>query len=226
MIKAGGFKTALILQFAMYTALSLLLLSIFMYNRASVLVSDMQDATSIVSPKIKRDNYIVPEGGEPTFVDLGGSDVSDTFALPLPAKSIEDIISWVTTVSVQLFTLDFFQADKQLSEAREYFTPEGYQSLTAALQDSGWLAVVKEKKLKVSAVLKESPSVLKHGVLDGAYSWVIHFPLLVSYESASESRVETRTFTVRVKRVDADFASGQVGIAIDSFVSAAGAGNI
>ena len=95
-----------------------------------------------------------------------------------------------------------------------------------ALRDSGWAADLVEKKLSVTAVLKGTPIVIRHGVLNGAYSWVINFPLLVSYESASETRKETRAFTLTVKRVDADYGAGQAGIAIDSFVTGIGDGNI
>ena len=222
----AGMKPSFLLQIAIGAAFAFLLLNIFMYYRAGALVSDLQNAATLVRPNIVRDNYRIQPGGEPEFVNLGGRGITPAIPLSLPAKTIDDIVSWTTMVGVQVFTLDFFNAEEQLEKSRSYFTQEGWDAMQKALKDSGWIASVKEKKLSVTSVLKESASVLKHGVLDGSYTWVIHFPLLVSYESPSENRVETRTFTLRIKRIKADFASGQAGIAIDSFVSAAQAGGI
>lgn len=223
---ANQMKSPLMLHAAMIAGATFLVLSGLIYWQAGVLIEDLNDAASLVTPSVVKDNYRVLPDGEPEFVDLEGRQIEQAIPLPLPAKTVNDIVAWTTMVGVQVFTLDFFQAEKQLQKSRPYFTKEGWDAMMTALNESGWLSSVKEKKLSVTSVLKEPASVLKHGVLDDAYTWVIHFPLLVSYESPSESRVETRTFTLRVKRIKADFSSGQAGIAIDSFVSAAEAGGL
>lgn len=217
-------NTAMLPLIALGAAFAFMLLNIYIYFSAGSLISDLNDAAGLVKPTIIKDNYRVLPGQEPEFVDLGKDERSLAIPLSLPAKTVNDIVSWTTMTAVQIFTLDFFNADSQLQESRVFFTDAGWAAMQEAL--APWLAIVKEKKLSVTSVLKEPASVLKHGVLDGAYTWVIHFPLLVSYESPSENRVETRTFTLIIKRIKADFASGQAGIAIDSFVSAEEAGGI
>ena len=164
------------------------------------------------------DNYYINDVEGPIVANVSQKPIP-TAAMSLPAKSVDDILDWSTMVAVQLFTLDFFKADQQINSAKPYFTDNGWRALTGALKGSGWLSSVMEKKLSVTSVLKDSAIVLKHGVLNGAYSWVINFPLLVSYESSSESKVETRVVTLTVRRIDADYARGQAGIAIDSFVT-------
>lgn len=170
---------------------------------------------------VAADDYYRSANGDVVNVELR-NPVSRTDILPLPVKSVSEIVAWTSQVAVQLFTVDFFNIDEQIQTLRPFFTESGWVAMNAALRDSGWVASLVEKKLSVSAVLQGSPSVLRHGVLNGAYSWVINFPLLVTYESASERRKETRVFTLTVRRVAADFASGQAGIAIDSFVTGLG----
>lgn len=203
---------------SVYTSLSLLIVSISVFYLSGQIVNEAFDVTNHIKLSTIADNYYVNDVEGPVIQDVS-SKPQQTAAMPLPAKSVDDIVDWSTMVAVQLFTLDFFNADAQINGTRSYFTDSGWAALTNALKGSGWLQTVVQKKLSVTSVLKDSAIVLKHGVLNGAYSWVINFPLLVSYESSSESRVETRIVTLTVRRISADYERGQAGIAIDSFVT-------
>lgn len=199
-------------------SLLLLLTSLFLFWLTGSIATQQADMAAHTRLSTIPDNYYVNDVDGPVTVDVSQTPVP-TAAMSLPAKSVDDILTWSTMVAVQLFTLDFFKAEQQINGAKSYFTDEGWVALNSALKGSGWLSSVIQNKLSVTSVLKESAIVLKHGVLNGAYSWVINFPLLVSYESASESRVETRIVTLTVRRIDADYERGQAGIAIDSFVT-------
>jgi intracellular multiplication protein IcmL len=171
-----------------------------------------------------KDNYYYNETQGPITVQ-SKNVVNKAIPLPLPVKSMDEVLSWSTQVAVQLFTVNFFKIDSQIGELRPYFTSSGWDALNSALIGSGWAAGMVEKKLSSTAVVSGPPIVVRHGVLDGSYSWVINFPLLVTYEGASEKRSEDRVFTVTVRRINADYASGQAGMAIDSFVTKASGGN-
>jgi intracellular multiplication protein IcmL len=209
------------LDVSVLAAVSLLAFGLFFYAKSGTYVSNILDVSGTVKTMIVKDDYYVSEKTGPVLVNVK-DPIQATIPLSLPVKSINDIVAWTTMVAVQLFTIDFFQVDAQLNQMKPYFTNDGWEALQAALKGSGWMASVVGKKLSVTSVLNGAPTILKHGVLNGAYSWVINFPLLVSYEGASESRVERRVFTLTVRRISADFSSGQAGIAIDSFVTTTG----
>jgi|AntRauTorckE5430_2_1112549.scaffolds.fasta_scaffold00008_26 intracellular multiplication protein IcmL len=200
---------------ALWASLALLAFSVLLYFGSGF---KQEYLVSVV-----KDNYYRTEVGDVITVH-SKNPINRTDMLELPVKSVSEIVDWASQVAVQLFTVDFFNIDSQINELRPFFTEPGWVAMNAALRDSGWVASLVEKKLSVSAVLKGSPSVLRHGMVNGAYAWVINFPLLVTYESASEQRKETRVFTLTVTRVDADYSKGQAGIAIDSFVT--GGGNL
>jgi intracellular multiplication protein IcmL len=202
-----------LLDAALWASLLLMSLSLVAYFGAEY------DRSLLIS--VVKDNYAMVNG-EPAAVSVR-NQITRTEILDLPVKSVSEIVDWASQVAVQLFTVDFFNIDSQINELRPYFTESGWEAMNVALRESGWVGSMKEKKLSVSAVLQGPASVLKHGIVNGAYAWVIHFPLLVTYESASENRQETRVFTLTVTRVDADYAAGQAGIAIDSFVTGQGA---
>lgn len=200
------------LDAALWASLLLMLFSLAAYFGADyergLLISVVKDDYSMVN-------------GEPANIQVR-NQITRTEILDLPVKSVSEIVDWASQVAVQLFTVDFFNIDSQINELRPYFTKSGWIAMNEALRESGWVDSMKEKKLSVSAVLQGPASVLRHGVVNGSYAWVVHFPLLVTYESASENRQETRVFTLMVTRVDADYAAGQAGIAIDSFVTGQG----
>lgn len=205
--------TAYLLDVGLWTSFSLLLMSTVLYFSVD---QGQQFLVSIV-----KDNYYRSDNGDVVSVE-NREPIARTDVLELPVKSVSEITAWSSQVAVQLFTVDFFNIDAQISKLRPFFTKPGWEAVTEALRSSGWAASLKEKKLSASAVLQGPPSVLTHGVENGSYRWVINFPLLVTYESASEQRKETRIFTLTVRRVDADFGAGQAGIAIDSFITSEG----
>jgi len=212
-----------ILEASIYAALLLLLVSFSMMYSTNKVIEREANISSFFDISTLKDDYLndVALGPVPVKVERR---LQKAIPLALPVRSIDGILSWGTQVAVQLFTLDFFKLDQQVDDLRPYFTERGWAALIDALKGSGWAASVIDKKLSVTSVVSGPPIVLKHGVLDGAYSWVINFPLLVTYEGASSKRSETRVFTITVKRIQADYMSGQAGMAIDSFVTSADGG--
>lgn len=198
----------------LYASLILLLVNVIVYNGV-----DMQASISSYS---KADNYSVSETKTANLANMvqsvpGELKTRQLRTLALPVKSMKDITSWASLIAVQLFSVDFFRFDKQINVLKPYFTDEGWAAMNEALDSSGWKKSIVNSKLSSTAVLYGAPIVTKHGVMNGAYTWVISFPLLVTYESASDKRQETRVFTLTVRRIPTDFKKDQAGIAIDSF---------
>ena len=212
-----------ILETSVFGALLLLMVSFVMMYTTGKVIEREANVSSFFDISTFKDDYRYDETTGPVSVNVG-QKVQKAIPLALPVKSIDEILGWSTQVAVQLFTLDFFKLDAQVDELRPYFTESGWNALILALKGSGWAASVIEKKLSVTSVVSGPPIILKHGILDGAYSWVINFPLLVTYEGASSKRTETRVFTITVRRINADYMSGQAGMAIDSFVTSADGG--
>ncbi|MCP8352373.1 DotI/IcmL family type IV secretion protein [Candidatus Synchoanobacter obligatus] len=201
-----------------FSALVLLVLSIACYYFIGERMADRADVVRYVSTYISRDTFYRGDTGEPLKVNVPEtSKVQKTIPLSLPAKSIEDITTWASIVGAQMFTVDFLNINDQIGSLKYRFTEKGWGALLSALRGSGWLEKVVTGKITSTAVVSDSPLVLKHGVLNGAYSWTIQFPIQLFYESAGEARGESRVCTMVVRRVNFDME--RAGIAIDSFNS-------
>ncbi len=177
--------------------------------------------SSYVYAQTVADNYYMAASGD-VLISSAEQKVSDIFLLEVPVKSMIEVGEWAARVCTDLFTVDFFSYEGHFANMKNFFTDKGWESISEALYQSGWLNELIEKKLTASAVLVGTPVILNHGPLGGYYNWTFEFPLLVSYESASERGVkERRALQVQVRRIPTDFSQGQVkaGIAIESVKS-------
>lgn len=128
--------------------------------------------------------------------------------IPLPPLS-EPVVTntylleWASLATRAAFNLDFVNYQKQLQSASSYFTSGGWSAFNKALDSSGLLNDVKDKKLIMSAVVERSPLIQFQGKISGRYIWRLQLPILVTYGSASEQRQRSMTVTLIISRVPA-----------------------
>jgi intracellular multiplication protein IcmL len=143
--------------------------------------------------------------------------------LSAPVLSVNSITEWATRAATASYTFDFVNYRKSLQEASQYFTGTGWRSFERALVSSNNLKLVLSKKLVTTAVAQGAPVILKRGVLNGAYSWQVQLPMLVTYQSASMNVKQPLLVTMLIRRVDV--GNNPAGIAISQYIaSAASAG--
>jgi len=124
-------------------------------------------------------------------------------ALSEPVVTNQYILQWVSLATRAALNLDFVNYSKQLDAASVYFTQNGWNAFTKALNDSGLLTTVQSKKLLMSAVVPSSPMIHFEGVISGRHIWRISLPVLVTYGSASDQRQRQMNVTMIVSRVPA-----------------------
>src|SRR5262249_6909580 len=106
--------------------------------------------------------------------------------IPLPPLS-EPVVTntyiaeWAALAARSALTLDFVNYQKQLDDASVYFTSGGWRAFSKALDASGLLKTVQEKKLLMSAVVTQTPTIRFSGVIGSRYIWRITFPVLVTF---------------------------------------------
>jgi len=105
-----------------------------------------------------------------------------------------------------------------------FLQPMGDTVFEMPLQQSNNLDAVKAKKLIVSAVATRAPIILQKGLLNGAYSWRVQMPILVTYQSASEFSQQNNVVTMLITRVPS--LNSPRGIGISQFVVGPASGGI
>ena len=123
----------------------------------------------------------------------------------------------VTNFAVQAvtrsLTMDFKNWREDLAEASEYFQrPDGWNNFLAALQESGTLQFIQERRL-ISNAVANGAVIVDDGIDSrGRYSWTVQIPLKITMESASERSVEDMMAEVVVSRLPTWESPTAVGI--------------
>jgi intracellular multiplication protein IcmL len=137
--------------------------------------------------------------------------------LSAPVMSTTSLTEWAARAATGAYTFDFVNYRKSLQESSTYFTASGWRSFENALVSSNNLKLVLTKKLVTTAVAQGAPVVLKRGVLNGAYSWQVQLPILVTYQSASMNVRQPMLVTMLIRRVDV--SNNPSGIAIAQYIA-------
>lgn len=167
--------------------------------------------------------YFATHQPEPKyFATSADGRITPIYPLTAPMVSKSALLQWANQAAVAAYTYNFATYRKELQDASEYFTPEGWNDFETALQSSRNLETVIAKKLVVTAVATGAPVILDQGVLNGQYSWKVQMPLLVTYESASTTIQQPILVTMLITRVST--LNVPKGIAIAQFVASVTSG--
>ena len=151
------------------------------------------------------------------FATSDDGRITPLHPLSAPVLSVNALTEWATRAATASYTFDFVNFRKSLQEASQFFTGTGWNSFENALVSSNNLKLVISKKLVTTAVAQGAPVILKRGVLNGAYSWQVQLPMLVTYQSASMNVKQPLLVTMLIRRVDV--GNNPAGIAIEQFIA-------
>jgi len=163
--------------------------------------------------------YLIMNKPEASFYTVGsnGNVVQQLQPLNMPIISTPGLLQWATRAAVAVYTYNWVNYTDELQKARPYFSTGGWQSFTQSLDKSGFIATVTSRNLSVTAVADGSPVVTKRGIVSGHFFWQIQVPLLITFESASETTKQSMIITMLIARAATD--QYPQGIAIQQFYS-------
>lgn len=164
------------------------------------------------------DFYARTHKDTPTFFAVMADEkVIRLRALRAPNLTTQALLDWASQAATTIYTLNFNNYKEVIRDARIYFTPAGYENFKQAINNAGIISTIVQKRLVVSAVVIDTPVVLKEAVLDsGYYAWQVQFPMLLTYQSAGEQVQSRILLTLLVTRVPS--SESVTGIGIASFI--------
>lgn len=140
------------------------------------------------------------------------------FSLPAenePSLSQGLLQNWVSTFALASHTFDFYHFDEQMAVMEKYFTPEGYRQYVLSVQD--FRDEILQKQMMLSCIVSEAPSIRRSTVIDNIYEWYVEVPIIIRYDSASNSRNEKRKLILVIKRYPD--TENPYGVAVSMFRS-------
>ena len=130
-----------------------------------------------------------------------------------PNLSSPALMSWVAQAATETMTFGFNDYRRRLQEASRNFTPQGWESFSAALQGAKIVESIQENSQVISAAPLGAPILETEGVVGGRYQWVVQMPLLLTYQSGTKTRTSRWVLTLVIVRVPRLESPNGVGIA-------------
>lgn len=118
-----------------------------------------------------------------------------------PYRKPGDVIQFAKDTLTRSFTMDFQNWRQQLEDTRARYTRPGFKSYIDALQASGVLETVRQRRMNMS-ITAGTGVLVKDGVENGAHIWQIEVPIEVKLTGQSTELPAQRFMaTVRVERI-------------------------
>lgn len=130
----------------------------------------------------------------------------------VPYKSTPQVLQWATEAALAAYSYDYVNYRKQLQNASDYFTPDGWAQYMSALQSSGNLEAVKEGKIIATAVPTGAAQLQQEGLLDHAYAWQVSVPIRVSFQGQTTQQTIDYNVSMKVARVSTLDKADGIGV--------------
>lgn len=135
-----------------------------------------------------------------------------------PVYQEKDINGFAATQLNNALQLNFVHIDKQLSDVKQGFTQNGYDSFYKALKSSGLIDEIKAKRLNLK-VLMESGSLVTLGRIKGTniYAWQFKYPLTIQKVNG-DGGYASINYEALVQVVRVDTQEKPNGIAVNQII--------
>ncbi|MCE6959652.1 type IVB secretion system apparatus protein IcmL/DotI [Cereibacter sphaeroides] len=130
-----------------------------------------------------------------------------------PYLSDGAITNFAVEAITQGLTMNFATWRKDLAASSEYFDrPDGWNNFLEALEGSGVLEFVRNRRLISTAVANGATIVQSGADESGRYRWVVQVPITLTYQSSSEQNSEDHLAEIEIVRLPTWKTSRGVGI--------------
>lgn len=138
----------------------------------------------------------------------------------IPIQPVEEInvspntlLNWAMVAVTNAYTIDFLNYEKSLQQISDFFTKNGYEKFQQSMETSGRLKDIIANKLIASAVVIDSPIILREGKINNSYLWEIQMPIAISYQGPSvQVYKQWLAVNLLVKKVPTSIAKKGIGI--------------
>ncbi len=146
------------------------------------------------------------------FATTADGRIMQLVPLELPNMGTSALLSWAAQAGSEVMTFGFHDYQRRLQYSSRFFTRHGWDTFTAALQQSRVIESVETLQQVVSAQPRSAPILTQEGMFNGKYRWVVDLPLTVKYQSGQNSRIDNLVVKLVIDRVPSLENPNGVGI--------------
>ncbi len=100
--------------------------------------------------------------------------------LNVPQVPPQAVADWAVSTAVDTLSFGFTDWRQTLTRVRDRYSSRAYTQMVSSLTRT--LRVIRRHKLEMLVTPTAAAEVVKTGVVDGRYAWLIQFPVLLSFE--------------------------------------------
>ncbi|ODN44085.1 hypothetical protein BGC07_11615 [Piscirickettsia litoralis] len=119
-------------------------------------------------------------------------------SLSNPVENDAYVINWLSNAVVNINTLDFLNYRNQTEGKRKYFTQYGWNQYLKAFKVI--IEKVKNDQYISRATVADAPVVIQKGIVNGAYSWRLQVPIIITYQKGDSKDTQNVIWTVLIQR--------------------------
>lgn len=127
------------------------------------------------------------------------------------------VFRFATDATDAAYSVNFVDYRQQFTRVSRKFTPQGWQSFAASFIKAHDFERMQYYDLVGSAVPTAGPTIKQQGIVGYRYTWVLRFPIVVTYRNETRHYTEKRMMTVYVVR--ASLFQHPSGLAISQIIS-------
>lgn len=146
------------------------------------------------------------------FATTADGRIMQLVPLDKPSIAPAALMSWVSQAVSETMTFGFHDYQRRLQQSSRHFTRRGWETFTTALQKARIVDAISANQQVVTTEPRSAPILVKEGVFNGKYRWIIKLPIRVNYKSGKEARADLMTVQLVVERVPSLENPSGVGI--------------
>ena len=147
------------------------------------------------------------------FIAMENGGIIPIVPTDQPYLNDGQVTNFAVEAITRALTFSFANWRQDLAASSQYFErPNGWNNFLEAIEGSGMLEFVRNRRL-ISSVVANGAVIVKTGPdASGRYSWVVQVPLTITYQSSSEQSTENRMAEIQISRLPTWQTSRGVGI--------------
>lgn len=135
---------------------------------------------------------------EQTAVIEESAEEIETDAVTKAHRTRREMQAWIVASVSELLNLDNANKDTIFAAAKPYFTPAAFTQYEAYLKGDNVLADVEAGRLKLGAIVDQTPQLMNEGVIGNAYRWLYDVPVMVT-RAPYQGAPQTTRATLRIQ---------------------------
>lgn len=159
--------------------------------------------------------FVLSEPRYRFFATTSDGRIIDIVPLENPYRN--DVVAWASQAATESMTFAYHDYRMRLQNSSKFFSTRGWDTFVEALNKARIIETMEKRQLNIKGTPGGAPQIIRQGVVDGVYQWVMQMPYTIRYLGSGEvPQPTTGTLTLVVQRVSN--LENPEGIGIDQWI--------